>query len=372
MMQKFTDRKKETTKMTTVTVFKSFAWAALVVLLTGMQTVRAAPFVYVPMGSDDKIVVVDAATDKIVDTISGIESVHGLAKSPGGRFLIAGSYTERDVKSESVVKPVGVTEDEHAAHHAAPAPGAITLGSVVSTVSIIQTADGAITRRIDVPGAVHHVSASPDGRFAVVTHPSEGAISVIDLPSYTVIKKISTGPLTNYAVFSPDSGRVYVSNAGNGTISEVDTERWIVRRNFVAGDSPEHMVISRDGNLLYVANVDAGTVSKILTKDGSIARNFKVGGSLHGITLSTNDQTLFVSALERDKLVAFDLKTNEMREAPLSPAPYHAAAIANTGKIYVSSADEPIIWVIDQESLALRGKIAIGGKSHQMVISPNL
>ncbi len=358
--------------MTTVTVFKPFAWAALVVLLAGMQTVRAAPLVYVPMGSDDKIVVVDAATDKIVDTISGVEAVHGLARSPDGKFLIAGSYVERKVKDAAVAKPEGVSEDEHAAHHTAPAPGASAAGSVVSTVSVIQTADGAITRRIDVPGVVHHVSVSPDGRFAVATHPREGAISVIDLASYAVIKNISTGPLTNYAVFSPDSGRVYVSNAGNGTISEIDTKRWIVRRNFVAGDSPEHMVISHDGDRLYVANIDSGTVFEILTKHGSIARNFKIGGSLHGITLSTNDQSLFVSALDRDMLVAFNLKTNEMRETPLGPAPYHAAAIGNTGKIYVSSADEPIIWVIDQESLALRGKIAIGGKAHQMAISPSL
>lgn len=358
--------------MTNLSLFRCLTWTVLALLLTGMQTARAAPFVYVPMGSDDKIVVVDAATDKIVDTISGVEAVHGLAISPDGGFLIAGSYAERDVKDAAAAKPVGVSEDEHAAHHTAPAAGTNIIESVVSTVSIIQTADGAITRRIDVPGAVHHVSASPDGRFAVLTHPSEGTISVIDLSSYTVVKRISTGPLTNYAVFSPDSERVYVSNAGNGTVSEVDTERWIVRRNFVAGDSPEHMVISRDGDRLYVANVDAGTVSEILTEEGSTVRTFNIGGALHGIDLSKTGQTLFVSALDRDKLVAINLSTTKMRDVSLSPAPYHVAAIGDAGKIYVSSADEPNVWLIDQESLAVRGEIAIGGKAHQMVMSPSL
>tara|TARA_R110002095_G_scaffold130747_3_gene113577 strand:+ start:71250 stop:72368 length:1119 start_codon:yes stop_codon:yes gene_type:complete len=372
MMQQITDRKKEKITMATATMFRPFAWAALVVLLTGMQTAHAAPLVYVPLGSDDKIVIVDAATDKIVDTIGGVEAVHGLAKSPDGRFLIAGSYAERDVKGAAVAKPAGVSEDEHAAHHTAPAPGASTAGSVVSTVSVIQTADGAIIRRIDVPGAVHHVSVSPDGRFAVVTHPNESAISVIDLASYAAVTSVSTGPLPNYAVFSPDSGKVYVSNAGNGTVSEVDTERWIVRRNFVTGASPEHMVLSRDGRRLYVANVNAGTVSEIMTEGGSTERTFDIGGALHGIDLSKNGQTLFVSALDRDKLVAINLSTSEMREAPLGPAPYHAAAIGSTGKLYVSSADEPNVWVIDQESLAVRGVIAIGGKAHQIVISPGL
>ena len=359
--------------MTTVTMSRPFAWAVLVMLLMGVQSAHAAPLVYVPLGGDAKIVVVDAATDKIVGTISGVEAVHGLAKSPDGRFLIAGSYDERKKSGAVVAKPAGVSEDEHAAHHAAPKPGsAISVGDVVSTLSIIQTADGTISRRIDVPGAVHHVSASPDGRFVIVTHPNEGTVSVIDLSSYNVVTSISTGPLPNYAVFSPDSKHVYVSNAGNGTISEVDTARWIVRRNFVVGDSPEHMVLSRDGDRLYVADVNTGIASEILTKDGSIARTFEIGGSLHGIALSKTEQSLFVSALDSDKLVAINLKTGEMRDAPLSPAPYHAATIGNTGKLYVSSADNPVIWVIDDETLVVQGEISIGGKAHQMVMSPGL
>ena len=132
------------------------------------------------------------------------------------------------------------------------------------------------------------------------------------------------------------------------------------------------MVLSRDGRRLYVANVNAGTVSEIMTEGGSTERTFDIGGALHGIDLSKNGQTLFVSALDRDKLVAINLSTSEMREAPLGPAPYHAAAIGSTGKLYVSSADEPNVWVIDQESLAVRGVIAIGGKAHQIVISPGL
>ncbi len=354
------------------TLVRLFSWTVLALLLAGMQTAHAAMLVYVPLGSDDKIVVIDAATDKVINTITGVEAVHGLAGSPDGQLLIAGSYAEREAKAATTAKPTGVSEDEHAAHHAKPTSAASSASAVLSTVSIVQTSDSRIIRRIDVPGAVHHVSVSPNGRFAVVTHPNLGAISVIDLTSYAVIASVSTGPLTNYAVFSPDSARVYVSNAGNGTISEVDTGRWIVRRNFVAGDSPEHMVLSGDGQRLYVANVSAGTVSEMMTKGGSEARIFEIGGDVHGIDLSNNGLTLFVSALDRDELVAINLGTSTMRGLSLSPAPYHATTIGSTGKLYVSSADDPTIWVIDQESFTIREKITIGGKAHQMVISTGL
>ena len=119
-----------------------------------------------------------------------------------------------------------------------------------------------------------------------------------------------------------------------------------------------------------VANVDDGTISEVVTKSGSITRTFDLGGSLHGLDLSANGRTLFVSALGQDKLVAVSLHTAEVREAPIGPAPYHLASIGGTGKLYVSSAEQPNIWVVDQENLSVIGKIPIGGKGHQMVIAP--
>jgi DNA-binding beta-propeller fold protein YncE len=356
--------------MKTPITLRTAAWAGLFALTAGLQTARAEPFVYVPMGSDNKIVVVDAATDRIVNSIGGVTSVHGLAGTPDGQFLVAGSFEERDSGSEAMAKPSGVSEDEHAAHHKAPVAKAGAPEPVVSTVSVVRVVDGSLVRSIDVPGAVHHVAVSPDGLFAAVTHPNEGGISVIDLTAYDVVATVSTGPLPNYAVFSPGGGRLYVSNAGNDTISEVETAGWTELRVFGAGTGPEHIVLSEDGQRLYVANADGGTVSEIVTKTAKTDRTFDIGGSLHGIDLSQNTHTLFVSARELDKLIAIDLLSGEKREAALAPEPYHLATIGDGGKLYVSSADEPKIWVVDQKTLAVTGEIPIGGKGHQIVEGP--
>ena len=149
--------------MKTVSILRPATWVGVITLVLGMQAALAEPLVYVPLGGEVKIVVVDAAKDEIVDTISGVMAVHGLARSPDGQFLIAGSFEEREAGGEALAKPSGISEDEHAAHHGGSAAVAGKAGSGVSTVSVVRTADGSLVRRIDVPGAVHHVAVSPDG-----------------------------------------------------------------------------------------------------------------------------------------------------------------------------------------------------------------
>jgi DNA-binding beta-propeller fold protein YncE len=101
---------------------------------------------------------------------------------------------------------------------------------------------------------------------------------------------------------------------------------------------------------------------------GETVKKYAVGGAVHGIDLSDDGKTLFVSGREQNKLVAIDLVKGGIRSVPLSPAPYHLTTIRGTGKLYVSSADEPKIWVVDQKTLRVEREIPIGGKGHQMVV----
>ena len=329
----------------------------------------AASIVYVPTGGAGEILVIDADRDAIVDRITGVEDAHGLASTTDGGVLVAGMYAEITPQQAALPpKPEGMSEEMHRAHHAKRAGDAVSKREAVSFVSVIRTEDGVVTRRIAVPGAVHHTALTRDGRYAVATHPNGGGISVIDLSAFTILKSVDTGSVPNYVVVSSDGRRVYVSNGGEDTVSEIDTDRWVVRRNIPTGETPGHMVLSPDDGTLYVANADAGTVSVVSLEQGQVAETYVVGGELHGIDLSDDGQTLFVSAREKGKLVAIGLGQQRMRELSLAPAPYHLTAVRGTGKIYVSSAEEPKIWVVDQQSLEPLGEIPIGGTGHQMVV----
>ncbi|MBL4615978.1 MAG: beta-propeller fold lactonase family protein, partial [Magnetovibrio sp.] len=237
----------------------------------------------------------------------------------------------------------------------------------ISYLSIIRTEDNMIERRVAVPGSVHHTLITPDDKFAIATHPGNGGVSIVDLVTYDV-KLVRTGPVPNFAVAAPDGGAVYVSNAGNNTISMLDTKRWIVRWNIEVGDGPEHMVLSADGYYLFVNNTGDGTVSMVSLPQGTVEKTFSIGGYLHGIDLSEDGKTLFVAGRDTNKISAIDLKSGAIKNQSLSPAPYHLATIKGTGKLYISSADDDKIWVVDQKSLKTLTEIAVPERAHQMVV----
>lgn len=346
--------------------------AATAALLLSTAIAAAEPVVFVPEGSANTVLMVNAETGETVQTITGLEAVHGLSGAPGVPFLVAGSYAETDRAAiVELTQPEGVSEDEHAAHHSTAEDEPIGPSDAgISIVSILDATSGEIMRRIEVPGAVHHTAVSPDGRYAVATHPTGDGISVIDLTSFTLTAYIPTGSMPNYAAFGSDPDVVYVSNTGNGTISEVDLGRGIVRRNMVVGTGPEHIVIDPATAVLYAADADAGDVIELSLTDGTILRSFAVGGELHAIDLSDDRATLFVAGRGEDKIAAITLADGEIRYADLSPQPYHLTNIPGIGTLFVSSRAEPTIWIIDQATMTARGEFQIEGEGHQMVALP--
>jgi YVTN family beta-propeller protein len=346
--------------------------AAVAVLIVGNPVV-AAPTVYIPLGTANEILVVDASTDTPIRSIDGVVNPHGLAVTPDGKTLVAGSNKEAAPGAVAAPpKPEGLSEEEHRSHHP-PAAGQAPVDGITagkSHVDIIDAGTGRILRRIDVTGAVHHVAITPDGRYAITTHTTAGGVSVIDIRAQKLDRTIATGPFPNYAAATSDGKRVYVSNAGNNTVSEIDTGHWIVSRNFVVGSVPEHIVLSGDNDTLYVNNVNEGTVSVIGLGAETKATRIDVGKEPHGIELSSDGATLFVSAKADDKLVSVNLADGSRRELTLAPAPYHVTRIAGTGKLYVSSREEPKVWVVDADRLVILSVIPVRGEGHEMAVVP--
>tara|TARA_R110002051_G_scaffold80247_1_gene144071 strand:- start:10744 stop:11802 length:1059 start_codon:yes stop_codon:yes gene_type:complete len=346
--------------------------AATAALLFTTAIAAAEPIVFVPEGSANTVLMVNALTGETVNTITGLVAVHGLSGAPNVPYLVAGSYTEADRAAiAELTQPEGVSEDEHAAHHSNGEDEPIGRSDAgISILSVLDATSGEIIRRIEVPGAVHHTAVAPDGRYAVATHPSGGGISVIDLMSFTLKAYIPTGSMPNYAAFGSASDVVYVSNTGNGTISEVDLGRGIVRRNMVVGTAPEHIVINPNTGVLYAADAEAGNVIELSLSEGTVSRNFAIGGELHAIDLSDDRATLFVAGRGENKIAAITLADGEIQYADLSPEPYHLTNIPNTGTLFVSSRAEPKIWIIDQATMTARREFQIEGEGHQMVALP--
>ena len=334
----------------------------------GIAQAEPGPRVYIPTGDSAEVLIIDASTNGVIGEIAGLPAAHGLAVTPDGGRLIAGSFDESAPGAAGPEKPAGVSAADHAAHHA-PKPSA-AIEPMVSTLSVVDTATRSVVRRIDVPGAVHHVAVSPDGRVAAVTHPFSDAVTTIDLEALAVIKTVPTGAMPNYAVFSKDGEKLYVSNSGANTIAVLDSSTWTVTGKIPVGQSPEHLALSPDGGRLFVNNVADGSVSVIDLSEERAVKTLSIGATLHGIDVSDDGETLFIAVRGDDRLVAIDLKNGSRRSAALSPAPYHLSVISRAGVLYVSSREESVVWVIDMATLETRAEIALPGIGHQFAQAP--
>ena len=313
--------------------------------LGGGTFAMAAPIAYIPLGSANQVIAVDAASDKIIRSYSGVENPHGLVAMPDGDYLVAGSLKETPV-------PAGAPSD-----------------TPNSKLYVIHPEHGHVMAEIPVSGWTHHEAVTPDGKYVISTHPTRGGVSVVDMINNKVYKTIKTGPSPNYTLVTKNGKRAYVSNSGNGTLGEIDLTMWEVTRSLEAGPTPEHLVFSLDEKTIYVSNDRAGTVSVVSVQSGKVEHSYAIGKRVHGLDIGDDGRTLFVSSRSDDKLVALDTATGAQRVLTLSPEPYHLDKIPGTGKVYVSSSRTPIIWVVDQKTFTVTDTIQLpAGEGHQIAV----
>jgi YVTN family beta-propeller protein len=321
------------------------ACIAGLICLGGGTLAYAAPTAYIPLGSGNAVIAVDAANGKIIKRYDGLENPHGLVATPDGEYLIAGSLKETRV-------PEGAPAD-----------------TPNSKLYVVHPGHGHVMAEIPVSGWTHHQAITPDGKYVLSTHPTRGGISVVDFVGNKIFKTIKTGPAPNYTLVTKDGKHAYVSNSGNGTVSEIDLGSWTVARSLEAGPSPEHLAFSPDEKTLYVANDRAGTVSVVSVREGKVKTTYTIGKRLHGLDIGDDGKTLFISSRSDDKLVALDTATGKRRVLTLSPEPYHLDKIPGTGKVYVSSSKAPKIWVVDQNTFTVTDTIQLpAGEGHQIAV----
>ena len=335
-------------------------------LIASPQLSDAGTMVYMPLGDAHEIAVVNANKHKVVSRIPGVVNSHGLAAVPDSSIIVAGSLTE--ISEQAPDKPETISEAEHLAHHRTPDDPQSIENMTGGILYVVSTSKGQIVNKVVVPSTVHHNAVTPNGRYAVSTHPTAGMISVVDIGLGKLVKTIMTGAVPNYVAVSHDGSKVYVSNSGNDLVTEIDTNNWQITRQLTVKGSPAHMTFSPDGKYIYVISVDDGMVRSVNLDQGMVVHQYHVGEEPHGIAVSRDGKVLFASSKQENRLVKIDLDSGMQQAIALSPAPYHVAVIPGRGLVYVSSRKKPIIWVVDPESLQIFGEIELGhGAAHQMV-----
>jgi YVTN family beta-propeller protein len=166
-----------------------------------LQVHPATDKLYYPHRNDNRVVVVDTRTDRILKIIPVEGGPVGVAFAPNGEVWLHedgdGSVTVVDSKTDDVIK-------------------------------VIKTGGTGAGR----------MAVSPDGRFAASTHSDSQDVAVIDAAAKTVRATVKIGKGPGFPAFSPDSSRLYVMESGMGDVVVVDLTSMSVASRYKIGTDP--------------------------------------------------------------------------------------------------------------------------------------
>jgi YVTN family beta-propeller protein len=160
---------------------------ALAVALAPLPTRAGTALIYVTNSAGDGLHVIDAATNKVVQTIPGIEAPHGVTFSPDGSRVYVSCEADStldvvDRKSGKVIKRVALSG--HPNNIAITKDGGrvvVGIAQEPGALDIVDTASLAVTKSVLVHGRLHNVYVTPDGKYVITGSVRAKVLTVIDL-----------------------------------------------------------------------------------------------------------------------------------------------------------------------------------------------
>jgi YVTN family beta-propeller protein len=156
---------------------------------------------YYPHRNDNRVVVVDTKTDRIIKIIPVDGGPVGVAFAPNGEVWFHedgdGSVTVASSKTDEVIK-------------------------------VIPTGGKGAGR----------MALSPDGRFAASTHSTSEDVAIIDAKSKAMLATVKIGRGPGFPIFSPDSSKLYVMLSAMGDVAVVDLKSMSVAARHKVGKDP--------------------------------------------------------------------------------------------------------------------------------------
>jgi YVTN family beta-propeller protein len=323
------------------------AIAVLFALCTAASTAR----IYITNSASDTVDVIDSATNKVVQVISGIEVPHGVNFSPDGKRVYISNESERvldvvDQRTGKILTKVPLSG--HPNNIAVTKDGrqvVICIAEAPGALDVVDTATLKLVKSIPVRGALHNVYITADQKYAVAGSVAEKRMSVIDLKTQEVTWTLDfdggVRPMALETAPGGSTSRIFVQLSDLHGFAVVDfaKRKEVARIKLPDGGkygreegrmgTPSHgIAIAPDGRTLWVNSVLLNTVNKYSLPDlkflGSAplpninpAGRVPAGAVPEWITFTPDGRTAYVSNSAAKSVSAIDAET--MKQVALIP-----------------------------------------------------
>jgi YVTN family beta-propeller protein len=304
----------------------------------------------------NSLTVINAATNTVITTLSGIEGPHNVQISPDGQAAWAVSGHQRLVIAVDVQSlelrgwaPVGSSP----AHVVVSPDGATAYvtNSGDNTVTAIDTATFAIRTTIPVGDFPHGLRVSNDGRLIAVANMRGGSVSLIDAVSLTVSATVEVGAGPVQVAFTPGGETLYVTLNGEDAVVAVSIATQAVVGKAAVGDGPVQVYVTPDESLVLVANqgsedLPGTTLSFVDAVKLAELDTVETGQGAHGVVVEPSGRYAYVTNLYNDNLSVVDLVARQVETTVptgISPNGVSFSPLTPTGDVKTEIVIPPII-----------------------------
>jgi YVTN family beta-propeller protein len=304
----------------------------------------AAPIrIYVANSDDNKISVIDPATDRVVSEIAVSPNPHGIVPSPdGARFYVSSESKDLldvvDRKTSMVIRrvPIGTRPNNVAITNDGKRVYVCIRGE--SWVDIVDTASLERVKRVPVGRGPHNVYRTPDGAHMIATSMDDNKLTVIDTKTEDVAFEIPAGGVPRPLVIDANPDRtirrlfVQLSNLHGFAVVDWASRKETARvtlpdappgaRPLIPATFSHGMGIAPDHKTLWVDSLLDDSVSVFSMPDLKRLTTIKVGRGPDWMTFTPDGSRCYVSNAGSNSVSVLDTgKMKELTKIPVGKVP---------------------------------------------------
>ena len=267
--------------------------------------------------STQSIQLIDARTDKRLDSIDIAKSWFGLKFSADEKFLYASGGNDNCILKYAIINNKLILKDS------------IKLGEKWP---------------VKISPAGFDIDDAKQKLYVVTKE--NNSLYIVDLKTKKV-DSLHLGAEAYTCLLSSNKQELYISLWGGDKILVYNIAQKKIIDSISAGDNPNDICLTKNGTYLYVCNANDNSVSviniklrKVLeTLNTALFPNAPVGSTPNSVALSTDEKTLYIANADNNCLAVFDVSVpGKSVSKGFIPVGWYPASVRVIGnKIYVAN-----------------------------------
>jgi YVTN family beta-propeller protein len=251
------------------------------------------------------------------------------------------------------------------------APKAYVGNFADNTVSVVDTATGAVVATIPVAQGPHGMALSHDGRTAYVTGDGSSSLSIIDTVTDRVVKTVDVGKTPNGVALTPDGKLLLVAIFGEDRVAFLDTATQRIVAS-VAVPKPHTISIAPGGRSAYVTTQQPGHFALTVVDLGkrTVARSIPLEKTPRDAEFSYDGKTFYFTEAGVSAVQALDPASDRIvAEIPTGVSPHFVDVFENQplGMVVVQGPGEVLLF--DPATKKPVRSFPVGKQPHWLALS---